>query len=291
MNFEISLRYQPAWESEGEPFREENFLRREVPVKFETESISFVIRDVMNLGWHSEQLDSQVDRELKLGAEHGLSFGERMKQITAEKIIPAIQAAREVGLTIAHWNVPEILRGYPQWEKCNTQSTELQIKKEYLSSDADSDSTKWPPPNFISDFRHQYGLYIHNPEREALRPRSFSKVDLPEGTKPIGDELVVSEGSRLHELLTERKIKVVFVAGFWANACIRGVTQYLSRLGYLCVLLRDATTGSEFAHTLKGMWVTEVTITEIEFQLGFTTTTDYFIEACRSVTNTGMFMK
>lgn len=123
-NFKISLRYQPAWESEGKAFREENFRRREVPVELETESISLVIRDVMNLGWNPEPLDSEVGRELELGAEHGLSFGERMKQITCEKIIPAIQAAREAGLTIAHWNVPEILMRYPQWKQYNTQSTE-----------------------------------------------------------------------------------------------------------------------------------------------------------------------
>jgi len=36
---------------------------------------------------------------------------------------------------------------------------------------------------------------------------------------------------------------------------------------------------------LKRMWVTKVTITEIEFQLGFTTTTDAFIEVCQLVAN------
>lgn len=279
----IPLRYQPAWESGGEAFREENFRRREVHVTLESADVALVIRDLLDCGWHDEPLDPEVGFELELGAEHGLSFGKRMKQITVEKIIPALQAARQAGLTVAHWNVPEILRRYPQWVRCNPEPAKPQSKKQSVPSDGGSISSKWPPPDLVSDFRKRYNLHVHNPKREALRPRLVSKVDLPEPAKPVGDELVAAEGIRLHELLAERKVKVVFVAGFWANACIRGAVRHFSRLGYLSVLLRDATTGSEFAHTLDGMWMTEVAITEMEFDLGFTTSTDSFIQTCRTV--------
>ena len=267
--FKIPLRYQTAYTPEAEKFTEANFRRREIMASFAPEEVGIVLLDIHNWGWGPEPLDAELGYEFELAAEHGTSFGRRMKQIIAENIAPALEAARSAGVSVFHFNIPHILRHYSQW------------KGEYTPLAKTSPDDK--PKNFRTAFREKHGAYTHDLKREALRGRLAPKIDLPEPVKPIGNERCVSD-DQLDQFLEERVVNVLFFTGFWADVCVHDYFGHANKYGYLCVVLRDATTGAEFAHTLDGMWVTELAITRME-GAGFSTTTDAFIQACQNISS------
>ena len=268
--FRIALRYQTAYASEGEEFTEENFRRRKIVASFAPEEVGLVLLDLHNWGWGPEPLDSELGYEFELAAEHGTNFGRRMKQITAEKIASALKAARASGIYVFHFNIPQILRHYPQWKGQYTGLPETSVY-DY-------------PKNFLNTFREKHGAFTHDLKREAMRGPLAHKIDLPDPVKPIGNERCISD-DQLDQFLEERVVNVLFFTGFWADVCVHDYFGYASsKYGYLCVVLRDATTGAEFAHTLDGMWVTELAITKMEMA-GFSTTTDAFIQACQNISS------
>ena len=112
-------------------------------------------------------------------------------------------------------------------------------------------------------------------------------MDIPAPVQPQDGDVVVTNGADLHAVATERQLCVLFYAGFDTNACVLykegGVCEMVTR-GYLCPVLRDATTCKEVAETVAGEWVTRVTISQIERDAnrgGFTVLTADFIAACQ----------
>ncbi|HEX6970909.1 MAG TPA: hypothetical protein VF234_01670, partial [Limnochordia bacterium] len=84
-------------------------------------------------------------------------------------------------------------------------------------------------------------------------------MDIPPPVRPAeGDRLVFSQ-EQFHRLLTERRMRVLFYAGFEADQCLQfkpyGIAN-MQMLGYLCHVIRDATTTYEIADTLSGGWRT-----------------------------------
>ena len=77
------------------PCREENFVRREITMPLPIEQTAFVLVDV----WNVHFIESWI---------------ERAKDVTVNAIVPALNAAREAGLTIVHAPCPEVAGQFPQ---------------------------------------------------------------------------------------------------------------------------------------------------------------------------------
>lgn len=268
--FAIPLRHQTTYPREGEEFTESNFRRQQVVADFDLSEVGLVLLDIHNWGWGPQPLDPELGLDFELGAEHGIGFGRRMKRITEEKIAPALEAARAADINVYHFNIPQILRHYPQWDG------------EYTPLPKTSALNR--PQTYINRFRDRYQAHERDWSREERRGRLAEAIDLPEPVKPRGDDHCVSD-DQLDAFLEARPVNVLFFTGFYANACVRDYFNYAtSKYGYLCVLLRDATTGSEYAHTLPTMLRTECAITDME-TVGFSTTTQDFIAACHAMGN------
>jgi len=52
--------------------------------------------------------------------------------------------------------------------------------------------------------------------------------------------------------------------------------------GYLPVVVRDATTGTENSETVEGLWLTHAFVDQIEMLWGYTITTEEFLYAVTS---------
>ena len=252
---DLRVRYFQDSTPAGVPCREESFIRREIPMVLPIDRTALVLVDV----WNIHFIESWV---------------ERARQVTVDAIVPILNTAREVGLTIVHAPCPEVARQFPQ-----------------LNRHAPPDPVKpadWPPV----EFRRRAGEYA------AYRgPRSqppgigihWDEMAPHLGMSPAievqDEDYLIATGQQLHDLLEEQGILHLIYAGFATNWCILG-RDYgivaMSRRGYGIVLLREATMGVEFPDTLDTNFATELAIREVEQKYGFSVSNAGFFEACRT---------
>jgi len=229
---QLRVRYFQDSTPSDVPCRESAFVRRELDTELPADRTALVLVDM----WSVHFIESWI---------------ERAERISREYVIPAIDAAREAGLTVIHAPCPEVAAQYPG-----------HLPDVPPAPSPPASGPDWPP----SDFRSRAGGYA------AYRgPR-----DQPPG---------IATGRELHHVLAERGIYHTVYAGFAANWCLMGRDygiRAMSRYGYHIVVLRDCTTAVEFPDTLDQCLVTEVVIREIEQQYGFSASNEDFLAACRS---------
>ena len=238
------------------PCREENFIRREITMPLPIEQTAFVLVDV----WNVHFIESWI---------------ERAKDVTVNAIVPALNTAREMGLTIVHAPCPEVAGQFPQLDR--------HAPPEILPP------PDWPPPEFRSR-TGEYAAYRgprSQPPSIGIHWDSLSdKLGMSPSIEVQDDDFVIATGEQLHELSKERGILHLIYVGFATNWCVVGRDygiRAMTRRGYNIVLLRDATTGVEFPDTLDQLFTTEITIREVEQQCGFTASNEDFFTACRAV--------
>ncbi len=253
---DLRVRYFQDSTPAGVPCREEKFIRREIPMPTPIEQTALVLVDVWNVHFIE-------------------SWSERAKDVTLNTIVPVLNAAREVGLTIVHAPSPEVARQFPQLGR-------------YAPPQA-SPAPDWPPP----EFRRREGQYAPYRGPRSQPPgigihwdRLAPKLSMSPAINVKDDDFVVATGQQLHELLKEHGILHLIYVGFATNWCVLGRDygiRAMARRGYNIILLRDATAGVEFPDTLDTLFTTEISIREVEQQYGFTASNEDFFAACRAL--------
>jgi nicotinamidase-related amidase len=244
----LPCRYYRVYTDPDVPCVEPNFHYVERLLEIPVEQAALVLVDV----WSTHYIESWL---------------ERARTITRSRIVPALEAARQAGLTVIHAPSPPVARRYG------------------VDSLSSSSSPDWPPGEFRSR-AGEYRPFSRQEEprlREALA-RYETELDIAEIARPAPGEPVIATGAQLHALLAERQILHLFYAGFATNWCILyrdyGMVEMAPR-GYNLILLRDATTGVEFHDTVQSLAATAMTVREIETKQGWSTATEAFVSACR----------
>ncbi len=238
------------------PCREENFIRREITMSLPTEQTAFVLVDV----WNVHFIESWI---------------ERAKDVTINAIVPALNAAREAGLTIVHAPCPEVASQFPQLDRHTPP--EVQPPPD------------WPPLEFRSrtgEYAAYRGPRSQPPSIGIHWDNLSDKLAMSPAIEVQDEDFVIATGEQLHGLSKERGILHLIYVGFATNWCVVGRDygiRAMTRRGYNIVLLRDATTGVEFPDTLEQLFTTEITIREVEQQCGFSASNEHFFAACRAV--------
>ena len=240
--------------------REENFIRRQIDMSLPLAATALVLVDV----WNAHFIESWI---------------ERARKVTLQAIVPALQAAREAGLTVIHAPSPEVASRYPQ-----TESYPLGLDSLTLT-----DEPSWPPAAFRQR-QGDYAAYVHPrlqpPGIKIHESKTMQNLDISPSIEVKDDDIVIATGEQLHNILSEYGILHLIYAGFAANWCVMhrdyGIRAMYSR-SYNIVLLRDCTTGVEFPDTLDKEFVTEITIREVEQQYGFSASNKDFISSCREI--------
>ena len=117
--------------------------------------------------------------------------------------------------------------------------------------------------------------------KKYVRPNQ----DIPEPLRPVDGVLVVTISDMLHRLMAERRIRVLFYCGFATNMCLidkPGAIRDMTERGYMPIVIRDATTGTENSETVDGMWITHAFIDQIEMMWGYSITTREFLDAIQN---------
>jgi nicotinamidase-related amidase len=248
----VPSRYYRVYTDPDVPCDEHNFhfVERTLPIPLEQAAL--VLVDV----WRTHYIDSWLNRASK---------------VTRTKIVPLLEAARRVGMTVIHGPSPPIADRYV---------------KAPPTPPSQPSGADWPPRNFRGIYRSgEHAAFGRNPEprlSEALE-RYKTELDIADVAKPMAGELIIHTGAQMHELLAERKILHLVYAGFATNWCVMyrdyGVLA-MNQRGYNVILIRDATTGVEFHDSVDALTATEIQVREIETKYGWSTDTAAFIKAC-----------
>lgn len=261
---------------------ERNFLHYSEPMTFARDEVAFVMVDIWNTGFGPEPL-SHLGWEAEWNV--GKSFCDRAADIGLKKILPMLEACRSHGVTVVHAPTADIAVKHPQWESLADEA-DRQAAGGTPSTTGKPPETRWPPRDWIAQWRMQH-TYRFRTRRwvtdyyRHVRPNQ----DIPEPLQPVDADLVVSSGSMLHRLMAERRIRILFYCGFATNMCLidkPGAVRDMYDRGYMPIVIRDATAGTENAGTYDGLWITHAFIDQIEMLWGYTVTTAEFLDAVAS---------
>lgn len=206
---------------------------------------------------------------------HNDGWKNRAVQVMKDKIVPVLAAARQKGLTICHCPSTEVACRYPLWTRY-ADDTDLELRPP-----AEKDGPlAWPP----EEFRKTEGKYASFAASPATRTvEVWTGIHESVAPRESETEFVVGTGAQLHRLCAHRKILHLVYVGFATNMCIMfrdyGV-RAMGAKGYNIILLRDCTTGFESHDTVKDLLQTNMSIREIEVQVGWSAISTNFIEAC-----------
>ena len=232
------------------PCRETAFVRREFEMPLPISETALVLVDL----WNVHFIESWI---------------ERAKQVTDDCVVPVIDTARQVGMTIVHAPSPSVAAQYSQLERHKPPQP--------------SAPSTWPPANFrgrAGDYAVYRGPRSQPPSIGIHWDKLASQLSMSPAIDVLDDEFVIATRKQLHELLEEKRILHLIFAGFATNWCVLGRDygiRSMSRYGYNIILLRDATTGVEFPDTYDNLFTTEIAIREVEQQYGFSASNvDFF---------------
>lgn len=253
---EMPCRHYRVYTDADVPCREENFHFVEKSLALPAAQTALVLVDV----WATHYIDSWL---------------QRAADITREKIVPLMAAARQAGALVVHAPSPFVVeRHHPASMPAAAAGV------------AGTDS--WPPAGFRGIYRGgEYEAFGRSPEPRlaAAQARYETELKIADIAAPQGDDEVIADGDQLHELLKARGILHLVYAGFATNWCVIGRDYGIIAMngrGYNIVLVRDATTGVEFHDTVAQETATQIAIREIETKYGWSTTTADFVAAANS---------
>ncbi|MBT4496251.1 MAG: isochorismatase family protein [Gemmatimonadetes bacterium] len=246
----IPCRYYRVYTDPDVSCDEQNFGFVERDLSIPIEQAALVLVDV----WSTHYIDSWL---------------QRATEVTRERIVPLLQAARRAGVTVIHAPSPFVVeRHHPEFTPTSGSSAE---------------PSAWPPPAFRGIYRsgeHADFGRDREPRLQEAISRYETELKISDLVAPLPGEPIIATGNQLHELLTERRILHLVYAGFATNWCVIG-RDYgiiaMNERGYNIVLVRDATTGVEFHDSVEELTATEIAIREVETKYAWSTTTDAFI--------------
>lgn len=211
----------------------------------------------------------------------------RASEIIERRIVPVVEAARRLGVTVIHAPSAEVAARYTG----TPRSAAWSLERTWTTTARRMDSLRkrlpwrgpaWPP----AQFRERTGPYARYARKrppvwnEPTRPH-----DIHRSVAPRPGEPVIASGGQLHQLLRRRRILHLFYAGFATNLCLKWARDYsmvsMYQRGYSVILLRDCTTGIETADTISDLLLTRAATLELE-HLGASATGAAFVDACQA---------
>ncbi|MEA3402041.1 MAG: hypothetical protein U9R79_12465 [Armatimonadota bacterium] len=248
----------------SDPNHEANFHTDQVAIELDPSRTGFVLVDMWDC--------SDVPDEIKPG---GVSFCQRAAEITALHIAPALDAARQAGLTVIHGPTSFVT------EKYDHSCRRAQVPEPGTGGSPRRD---WPPPEHREAWAQErwearYGDY--GPEENRARVEG-TRI-LPQ-VEPIESDWIIGSSEEMYAICRQQELLSLIYVGFATNMCLifkPGALQEMSNAGYRCVVLRDCTTAVENADSWGDLDQTRAFVDWFEMQmLAYTATSANFIAAC-----------
>lgn len=185
----------------------------------------------------------------------------RMIPITRDIIPPLLAAARAHNLPVVHMaNLPN-LRNCPGYTLAQ-QTAGPEPER--------ADGAPRPPSRQEFEqgrLRDVYGA--HNPPNDM---GDVSLIDFPPQARPLDEEPVVISTHQLNAVCRQRDIWHLIYCGFCVNDCIQtspGGMVDMTRLGYACSIIRDATTAAEYRETARAELAKQIALCKVSVTSGY----------------------
>jgi nicotinamidase-related amidase len=204
----------------------------------------------------------------------------RAIKITQEVFPPLLAAARAAGLTVIHVGSDECYTSrFPEYER-------IKEKVGRESRRAAAGAVEDPLRDQWSRERHRQYTGEHN--LEPIRA-GFQHLDFAPQAMPLAGEPVVIDNHQLNAVCRERGIWHLIYIGFALNWCLLvspGGMLDMSRLGYQCSTIRQATTAVENRESCSEERAKELALWRVALMFGYVFDLDPILEALRQVHQT-----
>jgi ureidoacrylate peracid hydrolase len=232
---------------------------------------AFLVVDVYGLGFHPDDpVPSYLDDDHMEGARPALTWlgsADHEDRIVKSALLPALNAAREIGMNIIYLNnsAPKIGLRHSEFGKVLQRQLNTDMETMFAEDDID-------PKEF------HYGDSDHVKISKLLQPREGEYFV----RKHVYSGFV---GTRLDLLLRHLDIKTLFAVGFSADACL--MTTVIDALwhNYKVVLLRDCTLANDFPEEQADLLGTKRMVKMMESLYCVSVTSEEFIAATRQLSS------
>ncbi len=240
----LSTRYYCTGIKEDGSYDIGDFGYREEKQELDFNRTVFFLVDVYGKGYDDEYVEPLRPSMLTKKGFY------RERDIIRNKIVPALNKVREAGLTVIY-----------------VTNYDPGIKTE------DSEFGKLIKRSYCIDIAKEL-----EPGTEAIE---FSEIIKPRKGEYLIKKQMYSGfyNTCLDSLLRNLEIKNLITVGFDTNICLRGTVEDAFYRNYRVILLRDCTLGCEFPETEDEMLFTELGIKFIECNIGYSTTSEEFIDS------------
>jgi nicotinamidase-related amidase len=234
---------------------------------YETEALALDPHKTALIAMHCWNIGCQdgppIDKNFFVGMGSLESFREA-ERIMRERIRPAMDAARQAGVLVAHVECELIARRHPE---------------ALLDEDSPAVADEGPP--VVPGWRKKMEDRFHGKDYPTRSP--LAGMDRAKITFPLPAEPFVYQTGQLDRALRRRGIENLIYTGFATDMCVLrapgGIEPMASR-EYRLFLMRDATIGVEcpdmFAERIATRWA----VRYFETHFGDTVRCDDFVAAC-----------
>ncbi|HXG24554.1 MAG TPA: cysteine hydrolase family protein [Chthonomonadales bacterium] len=188
--------------------------------------------------------------------------------VITEQLVPALQAARQIGMAVVHVQPESIGNRYPH------------LQPPIPEPAAPHGKGRGP----ISDHASRRASRVHG--EGFMEWEGWKQLDIAEPVKPIAGETMIVTTDQFDVWLRGKGIDTLLYTGFCTNLCILdspAAMRAMAGLGYRCILLREATLAVEFPDTIESRLNTQVALRYIESWVGYTASVKDFLDACAKV--------
>lgn len=126
-----------------------------------------------------------------------------------------------------------------------------------------------PDPELLRFRAERVFVGRHN---EADVRAGFARLDFPEQARPLATEGIAENGEQLAALASAAGVSHLVYVGFALNWCLLlspGGIAELSRAGYLCSTIREATTAVENAESARTEQAKALALWRVALAFGF----------------------
>lgn len=222
-------------------------------------------------GWQSAELDFDPERIALVvvhanyqgsydsvpGWYRAVEYIPRSHEIMRQRFEPLLGGIRDAGIPVVHMaGTPGFHREYPGYHRAQA----LPRTKETTATPIPADAEITRHRAFLRD----YGFPGVSNQADIDRGRS-QMTDFPEWSRPRDDECVIDDAPTLDAVCRHLGRTHLLYCGFAVNWCVfmsDGGMIDMSRRGYLCSIIEDATTAvenresaREETHKRYGLWV------------------------------------
>ncbi|MDA0746284.1 MAG: cysteine hydrolase [bacterium] len=241
-----SIRFSGRYYRQYPPDAHKGYASEEL--EFKLEETAFLMVDVYGKGYDD-------DCDLGDAPELYRAAVQRNKDIVVDHIRPAKDAARAVGLPVIYLNnyLAPSTNEHTEWRNMSIRTCGIDVLE------------AWQEPNDVL---------------------SFSKVIAPEE----GDHFIQKQmysgffETHLDSLLRSLSVRNLVVVGFDLRICLGTTVTDAMYRNYRVAVLRDCCSTTEYPETEAEQWATWLGVRFVEANVGYTSTSEAFVLACKEVT-------